>query len=156
MAAYNKAIAVSYPRKCQNLDEEFIFENPVMRKQMPQVCPSYSAAKDPRNCPMLLFHQDKKVKYVALLLREPVVVWPPREEAMHSTIIEFEKWVGWKQPHSSKNKVFKAIVRMMLGKMLLMAFEYLNEMHKELETDNQTVTKAMIRQSMARWGPDNL
>ena len=156
IAAYHEATAVSCPRKCQNLTEEFILENPVMRKQMPQVCHTYSATKDPCNCLTLLFHEDKKVKYVALLLREPVVVWPLRDEAPCSTIGEFEKWVGWQQPHSSKNKAFKFIVQHMLGKMLTIVFEYLNEIHKELETNNQTVTEATIRQSMARWRPDNL
>ena len=76
ITAYHKAIAVSCPKETQDLDKEFILENPVMRRQMPHVCPSYSAAKDPWNCPTLLFHEDKKVKYVALLLREPVVVCP--------------------------------------------------------------------------------
>ena len=145
LAAYRDATTVSCPRKCQNLKEEFLLENPVMRKQMPQVCSSYSAVKDPCNCPTLLFHEDKKVKYMALLLREPVVVWPLRDEAMCSTIEEFEKWVQWKQPHSFKNKAFKFIVQHMLGKMLSTVFKYLNKIHKELDTNKQTITEAEIR-----------
>ena len=145
LAAFHEATAVSCPRKCQNLTEELLLENPVMRKQMPQVCHTYSAAKDPHNCPTLLFHEDKKVKYVALLLREPMVVWPLRDEATCSTIEEFEKWVGWKKPHTVKNKAFKFIGQHMLGKMLAKAFKYLNEIHKELEMNNQTIMEAVIR-----------
>ena len=156
ITAYHKVIAVSCPRKFQDLDEESILENPVKRRQKPHICHLWSAAKDPWNCPTLLFHEDKKVKYMALLLRGPVVVWPLREEAVCSTLQEFQNWVSWKQPHTSRNKAFKGIVKTMLGKMLLTAFEYLNKMHKELQTDNQTITESMIRASMARWGPDNL
>ena len=132
LAVYCEATAVSCPRKCQNLMEEFLLENPVMRNKMPQVCPSYSATKDPRNCPTLLFHEDKKVKYVVLLLREPVVVWPLRDEATCSTIEEFKKWVGWQQPHSFKNKAFKFIVQHMLGKILSTAFQYRMKFTKNL------------------------
>ena len=156
IAAFREATAVSCPRNCQNLTEEFLLENLVMRKQMAQVCHTYSAAKDPRNCPTLLFHEDKKVKYVALLLREPVVVWPLRDKATCSTIAEFKKWVRWHQPHTVRNKAFKFIIQHMLGKMLATAFEYLNELHKELDTNKQTVMEATIRRSMARWGPDHL
>ena len=122
----------------------------------PHICPSWSAAKDPWNCPMLLFHDNKKVLYAALLLREPVVVWPLCEDATCSSLEEFQTWVGWKQPHTAQNIAFKKIVSTMLGKMLTTAFEYINALHKELQTDKKLLTEQKIRASIAQWGPDNL